>query len=182
MTSACIFKETLRNHTQVFLKFRNSILEKCLHLINLNCTLDLLPSKMLSSGAGTSKEIPLQESGLELPAIPITFPFSIFQISRTIKNYSAYSLQFDMSSNISLDSTDSDVFYVEQISNEPSPQRHNSPDILNSTELSEHHSTRMTSISTIASPKPISLQLMTTLTSQRYHMVLDGSSQLFSQA
>ena len=59
-----------------------------------------------------------------------------------------------MSSNISLDSTDSDVFYVEQISNEPSPQRNKSPDILNSTELSEHHATRMPSISTIASPQP----------------------------
>ena len=59
-----------------------------------------------------------------------------------------------MSSNISLDSTDSDVFYVEQISIEPSPQRNNSPDILNSTELSEHHATRMPSISTIASPQP----------------------------
>ena len=59
-----------------------------------------------------------------------------------------------MSSNISLDSTDSDVFYVEQISNEPSPQRNNSPDILNSTERSEHHATRMPSISTIGSPQP----------------------------
>ena len=59
-----------------------------------------------------------------------------------------------MSSNISLDSIDSDVFYVEQIFNEPSPQRNNSPDILNSTELSEHHATRMPSISTIASPQP----------------------------
>ena len=43
-----------------------------------------------------------------------------------------------MSSNISLDSTDSDVFYVEQLSDEPSPRRNNSPDILNSTERSEH--------------------------------------------
>ena len=59
-----------------------------------------------------------------------------------------------MSSNISLDSTDSDVFYVEQISNEPSPQRNNSPDILNSTERSEHLATMMPSISTIASPQP----------------------------
>ena len=61
-----------------------------------------------------------------------------------------------MSSNISLDSTDSDVLYLEQISNEPSPQRNNSPDILNSTELPEHHATRMPSISisTIASPQP----------------------------
>ena len=59
-----------------------------------------------------------------------------------------------MSSKILLDSTDSDVFYVEQISNEPSPQRNNSPDILNSTERSEHHAIRMPSISTIASPQP----------------------------
>ena len=59
-----------------------------------------------------------------------------------------------MSSNISLDSTDSDVFYVEQISNEPSPRRNNSPDILNSTERLEHYVARMPSISTIASPQP----------------------------
>ena len=59
-----------------------------------------------------------------------------------------------MASNISIDSTDSDVFFVEQISNEPSPQRNNSPNLLNSTELSEHHATRMPSISTIASPQP----------------------------
>ena len=59
-----------------------------------------------------------------------------------------------MSSNISLDSTDSDVFYVEQISNETSPRRNNSPDILNSTEQSENRAMRMPSISTIAYPQP----------------------------
>ena len=59
-----------------------------------------------------------------------------------------------MSSNISLDSTDFDEFYVEQISNEPSPRRNNSPDISNSTEQSEHHAARMPSISTITSPQP----------------------------
>ena len=59
-----------------------------------------------------------------------------------------------MSSNISLDSTDSDVFYVEQLSDEPSPRRNNSPDILNSTERSEHQAARMPSISTMASPQP----------------------------
>ena len=59
-----------------------------------------------------------------------------------------------MSSNIPLDSTDSDVFYVEQMSNEPSPQRNNSSDILSSTERSEHHTRRIPSISTIASPQP----------------------------
>ena len=59
-----------------------------------------------------------------------------------------------MSSNISLDSTDSDVFYVEQLSDEPSPRKNNSPDTLNSTERSEHHAMRMPSISTIAPPQP----------------------------
>ena len=59
-----------------------------------------------------------------------------------------------MSSNISLDSTDSDAFYVEQLSAEPSPRRNNSPDIFNSTEQSEHQAARMPSISTIASPQP----------------------------
>ena len=59
-----------------------------------------------------------------------------------------------MSSNISIDSIDSDVFYVEQICNESSLRRNNSPNILNSTELSEHHPARTPSISTIASPEP----------------------------
>ena len=65
-----------------------------------------------------------------------------------------FSSPFDMSSNNSLDSTDSDVFYVEQISNQTSPRRNNSPDILNSTEQSEHRAMRMPSVSTIASPQP----------------------------
>ena len=59
-----------------------------------------------------------------------------------------------MSSNISLDSTDSDVFYVEQLSDELSPRRNNSPDIFNSTERPEHQAARMPSISKIASPQP----------------------------
>ena len=59
-----------------------------------------------------------------------------------------------MASNISMASDDSDVFYVVQSSIEPSPQRHNTPNILNSTEISEQHTTRMPSISSIASPEP----------------------------
>ena len=56
--------------------------------------------------------------------------------------------------NISLASDDSDVFYVEQSSTEPSPRGHNTPNILNSTELSEQHTARMPSVSSIASPQP----------------------------
>ena len=59
-----------------------------------------------------------------------------------------------MSSNISIDSVDSDVFFVEQISNEPSPQRNNSPNIVNLTEITLTHTAGMPSISSIASPEP----------------------------
>ena len=59
-----------------------------------------------------------------------------------------------MSYNVSIDSMNSDVFYVEQSSNDPSPQRNNSPNILNSNELSEYHATRMPSVSTIATLEP----------------------------
>ena len=58
----------------------------------------------------------------------------------------------------SMASDDSDVFYVEQSSTEPSPQRHNTPNILNSTEVSEQHTARMPSASSIASPQ---LQIIT---------------------
>ena len=59
-----------------------------------------------------------------------------------------------MSSNLSIASSDSDVFYVEQISKEPSPQRSNSPNILKSTAISQTHTARMPSVSSIASPEP----------------------------
>ena len=86
MTSARIFKDTLRNDTQVFLNFRDSIFEICLHLINSNFTSDFLPSLMRSSGAGASKEIPLNNSEVSLPAIPITFLYSLLQLSWLIKS------------------------------------------------------------------------------------------------
>ena len=107
---------------------------------------------MQSSGAGTSNEIPLQESALALPAIPITLPFSFFDISYLLQQFKI--LISKMTSNISMASDDSDVFYVDQSSSELSPQRHNTPNILNSTETSERHTARMPSISSIASSEP----------------------------
>ena len=59
-----------------------------------------------------------------------------------------------MASNTSIDSTESDVLFVEQISNEPSPQRHNFPNILNSSALSATHAAGMLSVSSIAYPEP----------------------------
>ena len=59
-----------------------------------------------------------------------------------------------MTSKTSMASNDSHVFYVEQRSSELSPQRNNTPNILNSTEISEQHTTRMPSISSKVSPEP----------------------------
>ena len=153
MTSAYLSKDTLRNDTQVFLKFSDSIFEICLHLINSHCTSYFLPSSMLSSGAETSKKIPPNNTEVSLPAIPITLIFT-FPIQLLDKNYLFLFLNFNMSSNISIDSVDSDFFFVKHISNEPSPQRNNSPNVLNSAEISEARTTEMPTISSIASPNP----------------------------
>ena len=59
-----------------------------------------------------------------------------------------------MASNISIDSMDSDVFLVEQLSNEPSPQRNNSSNFLKSTELLGTHAGVMPTISSVVSPEP----------------------------
>ena len=56
-----------------------------------------------------------------------------------------------MASNTSINSVDSDVFFVEQISNKHSPQQNNSPNILNSTALSLIYNTEMPSNSSVAS-------------------------------
>ena len=80
--------------------------------------------------------------------------------------------------NISIDSVDSDVFFVEQVSNEPSPQRNNSMNILNSTELSQTHTAGMPSVSSIATPEPTTEKFqisMRTPTNQQCHTDSDGS-------
>ena len=59
-----------------------------------------------------------------------------------------------MASNSSLNSTDSDVSYVEQSSNNQSIPRPNTPIVLNSTEISGDDTREMISISSIASPEP----------------------------
>ena len=59
-----------------------------------------------------------------------------------------------MASNLSLNSTDSDVFYVEQSSNDQSIPRAKTPIVLNSTEISGDDTRGMLSISSIASPEP----------------------------
>ena len=59
-----------------------------------------------------------------------------------------------MALNSSMNSTDSDVFYVEQSSNDQSVPRPNTPIVLNSTEISGDDTREIISISSIASPEP----------------------------
>ena len=59
-----------------------------------------------------------------------------------------------MASNSSMNSTDSDVFYVEQSSNDQSLPRLNTPIVFNSTEISGDDTREIISISSIASPEP----------------------------
>ena len=111
--------------------------------------------------------------------------FFHFHFSNSVarsRNYRFLFLKFNMSSNIPIDSVDSDVFFVEQISNEPSPQRNNSPNILNSTEISHTHTAGMPSVSRSHPQNPKSWPSRTTPTSQLYNMDLDGSSRSFHRA
>ena len=59
-----------------------------------------------------------------------------------------------MSYTLSTNSIDSDVFYVEQSSNDQSPPRPNTPIVLNSTEISGSDTREMILISSIAAPEP----------------------------
>ena len=62
-----------------------------------------------------------------------------------------------MASNMSINSIDSDVFYVQQSSNDPCLPRSNTPIVLNSTDMSDmsgNDTRKMISISSIASPAP----------------------------
>ena len=59
-----------------------------------------------------------------------------------------------MASNLPINAIDSDVFHVEQSSNDPSLPRPNTPIVLISTELSGNDTREMISIPSIASPEP----------------------------
>ena len=69
------------------------------------------------------------------------------------RNLFSFLSKFNLSSNISIDSVDSDVFFVEKLSKEPSRHLKN-PDIFNSTEISHTQTAEMPADSSIASPEP----------------------------
>ena len=61
---------------------------------------------------------------------------------------------FKIATNISMHSVDSDVLFVDQLSNGPSSQRNNTPIILNSAELWGTHTREMPTISSVAFLEP----------------------------
>ena len=150
MTPACILMDTLRNNTQMFLKFKDLFTSHQLELHSL-----LLIFIDAEQRRGNIKGNPAWSN------VRYHYPqyrsLSYFNFLIQLLDKEVYSISFikiNMSSNVSIDSMDSDVFFVEQLSNEPSPQRNNSPNILNSTELSQASSTELRTVSSIASPEP----------------------------
>ena len=94
----------------------------------------------------------------------LLFISSLFKVASLISAAQTLSLAFLFSQNskqisimnISLDSysTESDVFYVEQSSEEGIPIRNSTPAILNSTEISGAMEREVITISSVASPEP----------------------------
>ena len=84
----------------------------------------------------------------------ITFQVTL-SLSSSSKYFKFHQISITMYQNPSPNSsTDSDVFYVEQPSPERSPIRHNTPIILNSTQLSGAMDPETITISSVASPEP----------------------------
>ena len=150
----------------MFPKFKISIFEICLHPINFNFTLYFLTSLPLTRNAGKSQKVPLDESELSLLAIPIPFQSQSFIVSGCVKQSNSPILQFQITlkteSIVPLNSIASEIFFVEQLSSEPSPQRNNSQNTLYSTELLMKHTREMPTLSSVTSPNQILSTLTTT--------------------
>ena len=156
MTSACVFKNTLRNDIQVFLNFKTSNFEICLHLIISISTRYFLTSSTRSSNAGASKEIPPNESDLSLPAKPITFCFQYLPFSCSDKRRS---IHFKFKKQkwhpiCQLNQLTLICFMLNNRPKEASLPRPNTPIVLKSTRMSGNDTQKMISKSSIASPEP----------------------------
>ena len=97
-------------------------------------------------------------SHLTARAASLSLRSSIFQVTLSISaafnDFKFFSLFATMYRNPSPNSTNSDVFYVEQSSPETSPIRNNTPVILKYTQLSEAMDPETITISSVASPEP----------------------------
>ena len=94
MASACSFEDPLRKDTKVFLKFKISIFEICLHPINFNFTPYFLTSSTLTRNAGTSGKIPFDAKRIILTRNTNHFSKSIFLFSCCTKQSNSSTLQF----------------------------------------------------------------------------------------
>ena len=88
----------------------------------------------------------------------LSLRLSFFQITLSIsaasKAFNFHQSFTTMCRNPSPNSTNSDVFYVEQLPPETSPVRNNTPIILNSTQLSEAMDPETITMTSVASPEP----------------------------
>ena len=97
-------------------------------------------------------------SRLTKRAASLSLRSSFFQVTLSIsaafKDFKFFSIFATMYRNPSPNSTNSDVFYVEQSSPERSPIPTNTPVILNSIQLSEAMDPETITIYSVASPEP----------------------------
>ena len=113
----------------------------------MNLTLILEPRELQSVSRLTARAASL--------SLKSSFFQFILSISAAFKDLKFLPLFTQMYRNPSpKSSTDSDVFYVEQSSPERSPIRHNTPIILNSTQLLGAMDPETITISSVASPEP----------------------------
>ena len=148
MTSACFFKDRLRNDTQVvhisLFNFRQFTHE----FSNLpdisNC---LTPSTLLLT-AGKSKVFPLYECLLSLLVVlPSIIPVILREITKLQQN----SISFNINS---FNSTHSHVFYMEQSSGEQNPPKNSNLEVFSCTELSGAQAMEVITLSSVASLEP----------------------------
>ena len=139
MTTACIFKDTLNNKTHLFFNFKISIFEICLHPINFYFFRYFQTSSFQFLTAGISKLFRFmntyRRSSVSLQSLIqslILFSISYSQLlHQTFKFFNSSTFK----KPLKMTSYDSFVFFVEQKSSEPSLQRNNTLNVLNSTEL-----------------------------------------------
>ena len=155
MTSACIFKATLRENTQVFFISQSSIFQVSYELSTSNVTDDYFTSSIQYH----TREHQRFSSFMRVVCCFLHFSNHSFKFISRYQNLPLYIIDFKfrcfkMMQDNSFNSTDSDIIYVEQSSTDLSPQRKITPKILNSTELSGALALEHITLSSVASPEP----------------------------
>ena len=128
----------------IFILFTN-------HQLQLYCQFS--DSNTSAETAGTSKRLP-PNGACRLTFTQIIIFSNHFVNISSFQRFQILSLFTTMYGNPSPNSTNSDVFYAEQLSPETSPIRNNTPVILNSTQLLEAMDPETITISSVASPEP----------------------------